>query len=64
MTLPRICRFGIRFGLPQCTGRNHPETFHVIAVHVEFGFERRSCRVSVAYVGVVLDPLGLLKRVG
>jgi hypothetical protein len=44
--------------LPHVSTHDVFETFHVIVVHVEFGFEPRSHRVSVAYVRAVLDPTG------
>jgi hypothetical protein len=44
--------------------RHSSETFHVIVVHVEFGFECHSRRLIVAYVRTGLWSDRILKRVG
>jgi hypothetical protein len=39
-------------------GQASSGTFHVIAVHVEFGFEAHQRRVSVPMFGRLLEPIG------
>jgi hypothetical protein len=56
--IPKILCFSARFESLWRLGQMRAEMFHVIVVHVEFGFERHSPSVSVLLSGRLLESPG------